>query len=192
MALSLAGRNASAEETHRSGIPRLNNDKLGESLKRFRSLHRDANCVRRQDAEFDDKTLKANGLRWVDCSVEKGVTFEGQKLYAEANPSRPFGMLAIFYKRKLVELSYMLSSTSIDSLSLILARRYGKASRVTYDRAGHAVFVEWADRVASLDLEFVPIFPAIAKGNFLSIGEGQESKAVRIRTRFNAMPSNDP
>lgn len=116
----------------------------------------------------------------------------GQKLYAEANPSRPFGMLATFYKRRLVELSYMLSSTSFDSLSLTLASKCGKASHATYDGAGNMVSIEWVDRVASLDLQFVPIFPAIAKGNFLCIRKGQESNALRIRTRFNTMPSSDP
>jgi hypothetical protein len=183
---------APGRKVRRSGMPKLNNDQLGESLKRFRSLHRDATCVMRPTGGFDDKTFKTNWLRWVDCSLAKGDTFEGQELLAEANSARPFGILGSFYKKKLVELSYTLSTTSIDALLQILDRKYRQATRITYDRAGHVDFVEWADRVASLDVEFAPIFPAIAKGNFLRIGEGQPSNAVRIRTRLNNMPSSDP
>ena len=189
---SLTGINASAREERRSAIPKLNNDHLGESLKRFQSLHRQANCVRRPIKWPDARSLKMHWLLWVDCSLEKGVTFEGRELLAEADPTRPFGILASFYEKKLVELSYTLSTESIDVLLPILNREYGEASHTTYDRAGHAAFVTWAGRVASLDVELVPVPRAIAEGNFLRIGEGPPSSAVRIRTRLNDMPSSDP
>jgi hypothetical protein len=119
----LAASVAQARETRRSGMPKLNNDQLGESLKRFRSLHRDATCVMRPTGGFDDKTFKTNWLPWVDCSLAKGGAFEGQVLLAEANPARPFGILGTFYMKRLVELSYTLSTTSIDALLQILDRK---------------------------------------------------------------------
>src|SRR4029077_19353818 len=129
---SFAASIAPARAIQRSGIPHLHNDQLGEALERFRSLHRDATCVMRPTAGIVDKTFKTNWLRWVDCSVAKGNTFEGQELLAEAIPARPFGILGSFYKKKLVELSYTLSTPSIDELLQILNRKYRRASRITY------------------------------------------------------------
>jgi hypothetical protein len=42
---TIPGRIAEATEARRIGSPGLNTDQLGESLKKFRSLHPDAKCI---------------------------------------------------------------------------------------------------------------------------------------------------
>ncbi|MHB8501428.1 MAG: hypothetical protein ACYDCG_19860 [Candidatus Acidiferrales bacterium] len=120
------------------------------------------------------------------------MTFEGQRLLGDTDPTRPFGIFASFYKKKLVALSYTLSSASIDDLLPILDKRYGKANRSTYNRAGYVDFASWAGQKADLDVELVPIAPVVADRNFLRIGEGLPCNAVRIRARLNRMPPSDP
>lgn len=183
---------AQAHEAARQSVAIVNGDHLGESLHRFRVLHRGASCISRPEAWSDERSFKTNWLLWMDCSLERGVTFEGRSLLGEVFPTRPFGLFASFYKKKLVELSYTLAATSIDDLLPTLNKRYGQASRVTYNRTGNVDSASWAGRTAFLDVELVPISPAVDDRNFLKIGKGPPSNAVRIRLQFNAMPPSDP
>ncbi len=186
--IELSGRTAPARDGRRTFTMRLNDDQLGESLNRFRSLHTKANCVVRPVESSDERGFKRDWLLWVDCSLEKGVTFEGHELLAEADPARPFGIFASFYKKKLVELSYTLSAASIETLLPILDRGYGSADHVVRNGAGFLDSVTWAGRTATLNVELVPISPAAVDRDFLRIGGGRLSSAVRIRTRLNQMP----
>jgi hypothetical protein len=191
LACSLMGT-IEARETRRLGVPRLNEDQLGESLSKFRSLHKKASCTRRPNESSDERSLKRDWLKWVDCSLEEGVTFEGLELLAEVYPTRPFGLFASFNRKRLVELNYTLSITSIDVLLPRLEKLYGEAFRVTYDRKGLADSAMWSDKEASLDVELVPIYPTVADRNFLHLGAGLPGRAVRVRIRFNAPPSSGP
>lgn len=136
--------------------------------------------------------MKRDWLKWVDCSLEEGVTFEGLELLAEAHPTRPFGLFASFNKKRLVELTYTLSIASIDALLPSLDKLYGEAFRMTYDKKGLVDLATWSDGDASLDIELVPICPAVADRDFLHLGMGLPSSAVRVRIRFNALPSSGP
>jgi hypothetical protein len=191
VACSLMGT-AEAREVRRLGIPRLNEDRLGESLSRFRSFHKKAICIRRPNESSAERSLKRDWLKWVDCSLEEGVTFEGRELLAEVYPARPFGVLASFNRKRLVELTYTLSITSIDALLPSLDKRYGVAFRMTYDRKGLVDSAAWSDHEASLDVELVPISPAVADRDFLRLGVGLPGSAVRVRIRFNSLPPSGP
>jgi hypothetical protein len=180
----LLGGMADARDLHRIGVP----DQLGESLKKFRSLHREANCVVPPIEWSDERGFKKNWLLWMDCSLGKGVSFEEPELLAKINPYRPLDIFASFYKRKLVELYYTLSSTSIEGLLPILHRAYGEPNHTTRDPAGFLDSVTWADHTASLVVEVVPISPVTADGHFLRIGKGSPTSAVRIRIHFGTIP----
>lgn len=190
--IELSGSTARARDGRRTLTLRLNDDQLGESLNRFRSLHTEANCVVRPIEWSDERSFKANWLLWVDCSLEKGVTFEGHELLAEVDPARPFGLFASFYKRKLVELSYTLAVASIEALLPILYRQYGAADYVAHNKAGLLNAATWKGSTASLDVELVPILPAVSDRGFLQIGKGPPGSAVRIRIHFSNMPSGNP
>ena len=189
---ALTGVTARTHDVPRRDIPRLTEDQLGESLNRFRKLHRGAICVVQTPAWSDERSFKANWLKWVNCGLEKGPTFAGQRLLGETNPTRPFGLYASFYKKKLVELSYTLAATSINDLLPALTKRCGHANRVTYNKSGNVDFASWAGRKTLLDVELVPIAPAIADQSFLRLGLGMPSSAVRIRMRLNGIPETDP
>jgi hypothetical protein len=191
VAFSLTGA-TEARETPRLRIRRLNEDQLGESLSRFRSLHRKARCTRRPNESSDEHSLKRDWLKWVDCGLEEGVNFEGHELLAEVSPTLPFGVFASFNSKRLVELTYTLSITSIDTLLPVLAKRYGKAFLTTYDRKGLMDSATWSDREASLIVELAPICSAMADRDFLRLGVGLPGSAVRVRIRFNALPSSGP
>src|SRR5580704_9859050 len=190
--IELSGRTARGRDGRRAFTLRLNDDQLGESLNHFRALHTKANCIVRPTESSDERGFKRDWLRWVDCSLEKGVTFEGHELLAEADPARPLGIFASFYKKKLVELSYTLSAASIETLLPILDRGYGAADHVARNGAGFLDSVTWAGRTATLDVELVPILPTAVDRDFLRIGKYTPSRAVRVRIRFNAVPSCDP
>jgi hypothetical protein len=174
--------------TRRLTIPRLNEDQLGESLNRFRALHREASCVVQPTGWSNDLSFKANWLLWVDCSSEKVASSEGPELLAGVVPGHPLMVFASFYKRKLVELSYTLSITSIEALLPILSRRIGTADRVVHNQAGVLDSVTWADRAVSLDVELVPTLPAVVDGNFLRIGKGLAGNTVRVRIHSRTTP----
>ena len=190
--IELSGSTARARDGRRTLTLRLNDDQLGESLNRFRSLHKKAICVVRPIEWSDERSFKANWLLWVDCSLEKGVTFAGHELLAEVDPARPFGLFASFYKRKLVELSYTLSLASVEALLPILNREYGPADHVAHNKAGSLDAATWKGSTASLDLELVPILPAVSDRYFLQIGKGLPRSAARIRIRFSNIPSGNP
>lgn len=136
--------------------------------------------------------MKRDWLKWIDCSLEEGATFEGLELLAEVHPSRPFGVFASFNRKRLVELTYTLSTTSMDALLLILEKRYGKAFRTSYDRKGLVDSATWSDREASLEVQLAPMCPAVADRDFLRLGVGPPGSAVTVRIRFKALPSSGP
>jgi hypothetical protein len=189
--MELSGNTARARDGRRTLTLRLNDDQLGESLKRFRSIHKKAICVVRPIEWSDERSFKGNWWLWVDCSLEKGVTFEGHELLAEVDPARPFGLFASFYKRKLVEVSYTLCLASVEALLPILYKGYGAADNVAHNKAGSLDAATWKGSTASLDVELVPIFPAVSDRDFLQIGKGLPRSAVRIRIHFSNMPSGD-
>lgn len=177
-----------AHETRRLTIPKLNEDQLGESLSRFRALHREASCVVQPTGGSNELSFKANWLLWADCSLEKAVSFGGQGSLAGVDPARLPVVFASFYEKKLVELSYTLSITSIEAVLPILSRGIGAADRVVRNQTGFFDSATWADRAASLDVELVPILPAVVDGNFLRIGKGAAGNTVRIRIRSRTTP----
>jgi hypothetical protein len=120
--------------------------------------------------------------------MQRGVTLEGQKLLGETNPARPFGMLGTFYKKRLIELSYTLSTSSISVLLPILGEQYGLPDRLTRDRTGNVEFASWTGHEECLIVERVPVAPAIADPNFLHIGEGLATNAVRVRLQYDRTP----
>lgn len=189
---ALTGVTAREHDVPRRDIPRLTEDQLGESLNRFRKLHRGASCVVRPIAWSDERSFKGNWLKWVNCSLERGPMFAGYRLLGEANPTLPFGLFASFYKKKLVELSYTLAATSIDDLLPVLSKQYGQANRVIYNKSDDVDFASWVGGKALLDVELVPITPAISDRSFLRVGEEMSSSAVRIRTRLDSVPEADP
>jgi hypothetical protein len=181
---ALTGRIAEGRDLRGMGVP----DQLGESLKKFRSFHRDASCVVRPMEWSDEREFRRNWLLWVDCSLERGATFQGQQLLAEVNPAQPLGIFASFYKKRLIELTYTLSITSIDELLPGLEEHCGDATNVVRNSAGLVDSITWVRRVASLDVEIVRISAAVADRDFLRLGQGLPGSAVRVRIRFNPKP----
>jgi hypothetical protein len=156
----------------------LNGDRIRESLKRFRSLHKGAQCGQRpaQDSEVA-------GSPWIDCTLNKGIVLDGQKLLAEADSTKPFGLLASFYENRLVELTYTLDLASIEPLLPNLKNRYGGAANLTRDSKGSLDSISWTDRKAEVSVRLVPISPAVADKNFLRIVAGASADAVQVRMR---------
>jgi len=181
----LGERTAEARAVRRIGV--LSADQLGESLKKFRSLHQDAKCVVRPTEWFDERSFKRNWLLWVDCSLERGVSFTGQELSARANSGGSFGVFASFYKRKLIDLKYTLSATSIEALLPVLKRAHGEPAHITRDTSGFLDSAAWDDHAASLVVELVPVSPTVVDGDFLRIGKGLPASAVRIRISFKTI-----
>jgi len=167
-------------------ITRVNDDHLGESLKSFLSSHRLANCRRGPIEGFDEKKQKVKLSPWIVCGLRKGVTFEGQNLLDEVNPARPFGLLASFYDKRLVELNFTLAITSIGGLLPLLERQYGRPTHITLETNGEIRSVSWAGHRAQMEIAVVTIAPAVADEEFLRIGEGLPGRAVQIRARLNS------
>ena len=168
-----------AEAGPRFPITRLYTDQLGESLKKFHSTHKDASCMRRPIGEVSEENFEVNGSPWIDCGAKTGLTFKGQKLVDELNPTRPLG--ASFYKKRLVELTYTFDVASIETLLPILRDRYGEANRVTHDTAGAVDSALWIDHEVQLTAEVVPMSPVVAEKDFLRVEEGAPSNVVQIK-----------
>ncbi len=170
--------------------PTVNEDHLGESLKRFLSFHRLANCRRGLSTGFNERKHKLKFSSWIVCGLQKGATFEGWPLLDEVDPARPFGLLASFYHKRLVELNYTLAIASIDGLIPSLKRQYGRPTHITLEKNGEASSVSWTGHHgAQMEVAVVTIPPAVADQDFLRIGEGEPGRAVRIRIRYSHAPS---
>jgi hypothetical protein len=175
--LGLGGSYAQARGHLRS----LNGDRIRESLKKFRSLHKGAQCDLRPARDSE-----VAGSAWIDCTLNKGVVLDGQKLLAEADSTKPFGLLASFYDNRLVQLTYTLDLASIEPLLPILKDRYGGAANITRDSKGNLDLISWTDRKTEVSVRLVPISPAVADKNFLRIVAGVSTDAVQVRMRSTA------
>lgn len=179
LAPGTCGRNRSSPP-----IIRLVDDRLGESLKEFRSRHRKAACHRRSNEEGDERTSKAHWLAWVDCSVERGVSFMGVETLAEADPAHPLGMFATFHDKQLVELSYTLAIRSTETLLPRIASELGEPTRVVPAGSNEPESFTWIGQSESLTLEVIPV-RFVAAGPYLLIGSNAPLSAVRVRIYFN-------
>jgi hypothetical protein len=175
--LGLRGSYAQARGHLRS----LNGDRIRESLKKFRSLHKGAQCDLRPARDSE-----VAGSTWIDCTLNKGVVLDGQKLLAEADSTKPFGLLASFYDNRLVQLTYTLDLASIEPLLPNLKNRCGGAANITRDSKGNLDSISWTDRKTEVSVRLVPISPAVADKNFLRIVAGVSTDAVQVRLRSTA------
>ena len=145
--------NASCSRTARTVPDGLKVDHLGESLREFRSVHRKAYC-RRAQGEWDEDEPKKAWLLWIHCSLETGVTFGGYKLLCESEPRYPFGAYATFYRKRLVAITYTLSTANIESLVSLIGR--GRVSMTKVD-CGVLTGVSWSDKGSSIVIQLIPI-----------------------------------
>lgn len=156
-------------------------DQIGESLKHFHRFHKDALCTRRPIEEFSAERFRATESSWIDCNIRTTTVPAGQKLLIEADPTRPFGVFASFYKRRLIEFSYTLAATPLEPLVQTLQRQYGQPSRATRDNTGQLDSVTWLSRAVRLDVSVVSIPAAAADAHFLRLGAGRQGKGIRMR-----------
>jgi hypothetical protein len=131
-------------------------DHIGESLKEFRSVHRKAYC-RRAYGEWDEDDPKKAWLLWIHCSLEAGVTFGGYKLLSESEPRYPFGEYATFYRKRLVSITYTLSTASIESLVSLIGHECGQPLIWTKDDEGVLTGAYWGTKRLSVVIRSVPI-----------------------------------
>jgi hypothetical protein len=181
---------AGAQERSKPTIQAISDDQLGESLKKFRSTHKGAQCRRRPTEESNKQESNKKWLQWVDCGLEIGATYEGQELLAEADPAHPFGMVARFYKQRLFELTYALALSSTQPLVALLGEKYGQPSQLIRNREGGIKSATWANKVSSLTVDVASSFPAVADGNFLRITKSP-TPALSVRIFLNKMPASD-
>jgi hypothetical protein len=113
----------------------LRADQLGETLKQFRSVHPKAEC-RRVHGVWSEGESKEKWFLWIHCSLSSGVTFGGFGLLSESDPRYPFGAYAIFYKKRLVEITYTLSGANIEPFVSLLAQECSQHLDLTKDDHG--------------------------------------------------------
>jgi hypothetical protein len=188
----LAGIALLANEKPTLPVGSLNEDRLGESLKSFRSRHKEAKCHRRPNDASDEQRLKEEWLAWVDCGLERGIKFYGVELYAEANSSQPFGMFATFHEKKLVDLSYTLATQSVKDLLPTMIQEFGKPSLISVTEKGDLNSITWIGQTENIAVELVQLSPVSADGNYLKVHKGDPTHAVRVRVCLNTMLSRDP
>jgi hypothetical protein len=160
----------------------LTDDRLGETLHRFRTRHPDAKCRRTPQAESENsKSNRENWLLWVDCSVEAGVSIAGFSLLSEIRPEYPFGMTATFQNRRLVTLALVLAAPSVESLLFEIERKCGQPSKTVLDPGGALSFASWTSGSFTLVVEKTPINAVIYTRGFIRITDQAEEDAIAIR-----------
>jgi hypothetical protein len=154
-------------------------DHLGESIKHFKHHYKAASCVRDPQNAGDSKDLKTTWLLRVRCGVDRGPTVKGFKLLSAVNPQFPFGLSAIFTKKKLVELNCVLAIDSIEPLLPGLEQEYGRPQNVVYDEKGKIVSLAWRDSQFNLTTEIVPV-RAIGKNGLIAFTPKLQVQAVEL------------
>jgi hypothetical protein len=153
-------------------------DVLREPLKAFLTHHPGAKC---QDEPADEPERKSSWAKWTNCSAESdAVPLEG----GSARLSRSeclHPIYARFYRKRLVDVSYLVSARSVLSLLPELEEAFGDPSRLVEGAAGTPVSAEWDRTDATLVVEAVAIQAAIEQRMFLRVNTGVVHPAVRMR-----------
>ncbi len=196
LVITLAASGFPGVSTHggeRSGPPFIvfHEDRLGESLKQFRSRHKDARCHRRPNKESNEKRLKEEWLIWVDCGLEKAIKLNGIDTLRESS-SRLFGMSATFYNKKLAELTYTLAPQTLEELLPSLRGEFGRPTQTSLTKDDGVESVTWVGQTETLVLERVELCPVVVEQAFLRIGKGSGRQAVRVRVFLNGIPLSEP
>jgi hypothetical protein len=131
-------------------------DYLGESLKEYRSVHPKAVCLR-EHGEWAEEDPGKTWLLWIHCSLDTGVTVGGYKLLSESDPRYPFGAYATFHRKRLVTISYTLSTVSLESLVSLIGHDCGLPLNLTKDNDGVLRRASCATSGFSVVLRSIPI-----------------------------------
>jgi hypothetical protein len=131
-------------------------DKLGESVRAFRSIHRKASCHRIHGA-WEEGAPKTVRLMWMYCSFDRGARFAGYELLSELHPEYPFGADATFYKKRLVEITYTISDANVESIVSLIEQEYGPPLGSTRDENSVMMQARWASKRLSVVVRAVPI-----------------------------------
>ena len=134
----------------------LRADQFGETLNLFRSVHPKAEC-RRVHGVWSEGEPKEKWFLWIHCSLSSGVTFGGFGLLSESNPRYPFGAYAIFYKKRLVEITYTLSGADIEPLVSLLARECSQHLDLAKDDHGVVIRASCATKQFSAVVQTIPV-----------------------------------
>lgn len=156
-ALLLLPANASCRRVPRTIPDGLKVDHLGESLKEFKSVHREAHCHRAY-GEWTEEDPKGTWLRWIHCSLEAGMTFGGQKLLSESEPQYPFGVYATFFQKRLVSITYYLDvDISLESLVSLIGHECSQPIFWEKDENGRLTGAYWGTKRLSVIIRSVPM-----------------------------------
>jgi hypothetical protein len=131
-------------------------DYLGETLKEYRSVHPKAICLRER-GEWAEEDPGKTWLLWIHCSLDTGVTVGGYKLLSESDPRYPFGAYATFHRKRLVTITYTLSTGSLESLVSLMGRDCGWPLNLTKDDDGVLRRAFCTTRRFSVVLRSIPI-----------------------------------
>jgi hypothetical protein len=156
---------------------KLNDDHLGESLKDFRSRHKNARCHRRPSGEAEESKLRAAWLTWVDCGFENSTVMGMETVQG----NQPFGTFATFHDKKLVEISFTLADQTIAAILPTLIRKLGEPSRILLNEIDELQSVTWVRWRETLTVEFLLLPPVATDRQFLRIKRGVPARAVQVR-----------
>jgi hypothetical protein len=113
-------------------------------------------CLRER-GEWAEEDPGKTWLLWIHCSLDTGVTVGGYKLLSESDPRYPFGAYATFHRKRLVTISYTLSTVSLESLVSLIGHDCGLPLNLTKDNDGVLRRAFCATRGFSVVLRSIPI-----------------------------------
>lgn len=174
---------AAPHAAERFAINRLNDDQLGETLKRFHKIHRGTTCYRRPIEGFDEKKFKVEQSQWIECGLKESLSISGGEPTEQIHVAQPFGLLASFYKQRLALLTFTLEVNAMETVLPILERRYGSNHIVIRSISGAITSVVWTKKDTEVSARLVAVPPTIADGNLLWVGKGPSRSAVEIEIR---------
>lgn len=138
---------------------------------------------RSQSKEFQTKQRDLS--IWVTCSVNRDVTFIGYPLLSELEPEYPLGLTVMFRDRRLVQLTYVLASDSLELLLPNIIEKCGVPSKEIADSAGRLSSVSWTFGHAVLLIEKTPINSEVYEGAFVRVTKATDRFAVTALIYLN-------
>jgi len=168
--------------------PEWQRDRLNESLKKFLSHHRGTKC---QDQQTEEPEVRSGWAEWINCSFDNDLGLMGFKSLSATCSACPGGLSARFYRKRLVDISYILSAESVGDLLPELTKGFGEPKRHFEDKVGRLTSAEWDIDDSVLTAEVVSIHAVVDEGTFLRANSGAVHTGVRIRLSLNGQQNPD-
>ena len=155
--------------------------RLGDSIKQFKRIFPAAHCRRRSSGEVDERELKREWNRWIDCAVEKEVFAYGKSVSVSNDAHTVVAVNATFRDQRLVSLEYVYGLECLDELLRSFVSQYGPPDSLVRNHPDETLYVSWTRCNSRLEIEQLTIRGYVDGSGAFRIEKNSAPTGIRVR-----------